>query len=328
LVPEIDFTYFFTPNLSAEQILTYPQKHDVEVGGIAIGTITHLPPVLTAQWHFLPGAVASPYVGVGSRFSQVRAAGGAPGYAPRMCTLAVSLRSDRRWPVLVAANRDERLGRPAEGWALREPASGPRYAAPRDLQAGGTWIGVSAAGVFAGLTNFHAPVPGLPDPSRRSRGELVPLALAWPDAAAAAAALGRLAPSAFNPFHLLVADGRDAFLWWYDGEAAALEPLGPGLHLVTETSPTGLGPRGDLARARWPVDPSPARLRELLSTHEAPGQAPLCIHREPAYGTRSAAVLRLSADLEHAELYEADGHPCTSPLEDRSALLQALARHR
>jgi len=251
-----------------------------------------------------------------------------PRYLAGMCTLAVALHSDRRWPVLVAANRDERLGRAAEGWGLRQPASGPCCATPLDLQAGGTWIGVSASGLFAGLTNFHAPIPGLPDPSRRSRGALVPLALAQPDAATAASALERLDPSAFNPFHLVVADGRDAFLWWYDGEAAALEPLGPGLHLVTEASPRGLGPRGDLARARWPLDPSPARLRELLSTHEAAGQAALCIHRQPAYGSRSSAVLRLSAELEHAELYEAEGHPCTAQWQDRSALLQGLARHR
>jgi outer membrane protein len=67
LIPEVDFTYFFLlPNLSAELILTYPQKHDVTLkDGGNIGTVTHLPPCLTAQWHFLPGAVANPYLGAG-----------------------------------------------------------------------------------------------------------------------------------------------------------------------------------------------------------------------------------------------------------------------
>jgi uncharacterized protein with NRDE domain len=245
-----------------------------------------------------------------------------------MCTLAVSLGADRRWPVVVAANRDERLGRPAEGWALRAPARGPRYAAPLDLQAGGTWIGLSACGLFAGLTNYHAPIPGLPDRTRRSRGEIVPLALAEPDAAAARAALGRLDAAAFNPFHLVVADAREAFLWRYDGEAAGLEKLGPGLHVVTETSPRGLGDRGDLVRARWPLEPSPARLRELLTVHRPPGAVATCIHQPPEYGTRSSALLRVAADLEVAELYEADGPPCTAGWQDRSALLGALARAR
>lgn len=243
-----------------------------------------------------------------------------------MCTLAVALGADRRWPVVVAANRDERLGRPAEGWALREGPGGLRYAAPRDAEAGGTWIGVSARGTVAALTNFHAPFDWYPDPARRSRGELVPLALAQAGAAAARAALAALDPAAFNPFHLVVADAHGAFLWWYDGERSAMEPLGQGLHLVTEDSPHGTGLRGELVRARWPVDHSPARLREVLTLHAPPHPAATCIHQDPRYGTRSAAVLRLSPELAHAELHAADGRPCTSPLEDRSSLLAALAR--
>jgi len=65
LIPEVDFTYFITPHLAAELILTYPQKHDVEVAGTKIGTFSHLPPVLAVQWHFLPDALVSPYVGLG-----------------------------------------------------------------------------------------------------------------------------------------------------------------------------------------------------------------------------------------------------------------------
>ncbi len=69
LIPEVDVSYFFTPNLSAELILTYPQKHDVKVkAGAAkldLGSFTHLPPVLSLQWHFLPGGPVNPYLGVG-----------------------------------------------------------------------------------------------------------------------------------------------------------------------------------------------------------------------------------------------------------------------
>lgn len=245
-----------------------------------------------------------------------------------MCTLAVALGADRRWPVVVAANRDERLGRAAEGWALREGPGGLRYAAPRDTQAGGTWMGVSARGVVAALTNFHAPFSWYPDPARRSRGELVPLALAAGGLAEARAALAALDPSAWNPFHLLVADAGGGLLLWYDGEASQLEPLGQGLHLVTETSPHGVGARGELLRARWPVDPAPDRLRRLLTLHAPEHQAPTCVHRDPFYGTRSSAVLRLAPDLAHSELLAADGRPCQAPLEDRSALLVALAAGR
>lgn len=64
-IPELDISYFITPNIAAELILTYPQKHDVSVGGGKIGTVKHLPPTLTAQYHFTPGAQFSPYVGAG-----------------------------------------------------------------------------------------------------------------------------------------------------------------------------------------------------------------------------------------------------------------------
>ncbi len=243
-----------------------------------------------------------------------------------MCTLAVAFQLDRRWPVIVAANRDERMGRAAEGWALRDAPGRPRYAAPRDAVAGGTWIGVSSAGVFAALTNYHAPLEWYPDPERRSRGEIVGLALAARSAEAARAALAPAPAERWNPFHLVVADARCAFLWWYDGERSGVRELGPGLHVVTERSPEGACPRGDLVRARWPVEPAVSRLRELLTVHAPPPERATCIHMDPAYGTRSSAVLRLAPDLHASELYAAEGRPCVAPLEDRSELLAALAR--
>jgi uncharacterized protein with NRDE domain len=245
-----------------------------------------------------------------------------------MCTLAVAIRADRRWPLVVAANRDERLHRAAEGWRLRDGSDGIRYAAPGDLVAGGTWIGLSARGLFAGLTNYHAPLAWYPDPARRSRGEIVGLALGHPTAAAARSALSAVDAARYNPFHLVVADAADAFLWWYDGERAEVVPLGPGLHVVTESSPDGRGPRGDLVRSRWPMDLAPARLRELLSIHEDggfPGSA-TCIHREPLYGTRSSALLRIATDLGSSELLVADGPPCRAAFEDRGDMIAALAR--
>ncbi|AXA93508.1 OmpW family protein [Massilia sp. YMA4] len=64
-IPELDVSYFFTPNIAAELVLTYPQKHDVYLDGQTIGTFKHLPPSLLAQYHFTPNATFSPYVGAG-----------------------------------------------------------------------------------------------------------------------------------------------------------------------------------------------------------------------------------------------------------------------
>jgi len=71
--PEVDVTYFFTPNLAAELVLTYPQKHDVRAGGTDIGSLKHLPPTLSLQYHFT-GMSYRPYLGAGlnyTRFSSV-----------------------------------------------------------------------------------------------------------------------------------------------------------------------------------------------------------------------------------------------------------------
>ncbi|GAB3402220.1 outer membrane beta-barrel protein [Massilia agilis] len=68
-IPEVDVSYFFTPNISAELILTYPQKHDVTLDGAKIGTFKQLPPTLLAQYHFLPGADINPYVGAGVNYT-------------------------------------------------------------------------------------------------------------------------------------------------------------------------------------------------------------------------------------------------------------------
>ena len=74
-IPELDISYFFTPNLAAELILTYPQKHDVRLNGAKIGTLKHLPPTLLAQYHFTNLGAFKPYVGAGinyTRFSSVK----------------------------------------------------------------------------------------------------------------------------------------------------------------------------------------------------------------------------------------------------------------
>lgn len=79
-IPEVDFTYFLSPNLAAELILTYPQKHDISANiptlGVngEIGSVKHLPPTLTLQYHFTDFGAVKPYVGAGlnyTRFSSV-----------------------------------------------------------------------------------------------------------------------------------------------------------------------------------------------------------------------------------------------------------------
>lgn len=105
-IPEVDITYFLSPNLAAELILTYPQKHDVALSGTNIGTFKHLPPTLTLQYHFTPGAQVSPYVGAGvnyTRLSSVKLLSGAGDLESHSFGLAlqagVDFKIDKNWSI-------------------------------------------------------------------------------------------------------------------------------------------------------------------------------------------------------------------------------------
>ena len=103
-IPEVDISYFFTPNLAMELVLTYPQKHKVRLDGQEIGSFKHLPPTLTLQYHFLPDTRFSPYVGAGvnyTRISSVDLLGGAGSLERNSFGLAVqagvNVKLDEKW---------------------------------------------------------------------------------------------------------------------------------------------------------------------------------------------------------------------------------------
>jgi len=69
--PDVDISYFFAKNYAVELVLTYPQQHDVKLNGTKIGTFSHLPPTLLAQYHFHPDADLRPYVGAGVNYTLI-----------------------------------------------------------------------------------------------------------------------------------------------------------------------------------------------------------------------------------------------------------------
>jgi len=108
-IPEVDFSYFFTKNFSAELILTYPQKLNVSLLGTEIGSFKALPPTLTAQWHFIPDGVFNPYVGIGvnlTLISGVDLAGGALDLSSSSVGLAGQVGFDIRVAEQVYLNGD------------------------------------------------------------------------------------------------------------------------------------------------------------------------------------------------------------------------------
>jgi uncharacterized protein with NRDE domain len=256
-----------------------------------------------------------------------------------MCTLIAFHRCFADAPLVVAANRDEFHERPTEGPALREalisssrrPARGGRagahaqtipVVAPRDLRAGGSWLGISAAGVFAAITNRRC---NTLDPSRRSRGWLVMEALGEPSAERAAERFARLSEAAYNPFNLFVADSESAHLVTYEDRPQRRD-LTAGPHVIGNLHPDESSPKlerlrarvGELARGETP---SPDALAEVCRSHVA--EMPLestCVHAG-AYGTRSSTLLWTGAQ---PALRYAEGPPCEARYRDLTPLLHDL----
>jgi outer membrane protein len=82
-IPELDITYFFTKNIAAELVLTYPQRVDIRSHSTSLGTVTALPPTLLAQYHFTQFGPLKPYVGAGINYTRFgsRNLGGADEYS-------------------------------------------------------------------------------------------------------------------------------------------------------------------------------------------------------------------------------------------------------
>ena len=244
-----------------------------------------------------------------------------------VCTLAAFVGVFPSWPLVVAANRDELLARPATPPLLLRDAS-PRAVGGRDLTAGGTWLGVNDAGLVAGILNRRS--SSLPDPAARSRGQLCLDLLGVRGAEEAAARLEAEPAGHYNPFNLLVADRRGALVASQPpGQRPRVTRLEPGLHLLTNldlNDPTcpriaashrGFAAAGDTFAHDGDVELLVARLQTVLADHatalDPRGPGSLCVHMG-AYGTRSSSVLLVPAGAAAVRYFHADGPPCRTRL--------------
>lgn len=154
-----------------------------------------------------------------------------------MCLAVIALDAHPRFALVIAANRDEFHARPAAAaaWGDAPPFEG--VLAGRDLEAGGTWLGVRRDGRWALLTNVRE--GGRREPGARSRGELVPQVLARD---AHAGTLREVANhgSGYNGFNLLAGIGAEAA--WTSNRAPEVVPLRSGLHGLSNA----------LLDTRWP----------------------------------------------------------------------------
>ncbi len=223
-----------------------------------------------------------------------------------MCLILVAWEAHPDYPLVVAANRDEFFSRPtapASFWGDGEILAG------RDLQSGGTWMGVTRSGRFAALTNFRD--PGLHSENRASRGKLVAGFLEADEAPLTWLEQRRAEADHYNPFNLLVGDRSS--LACYSSVSHELLPLGPGIyglsnHLLDTPWPKVQAAKSSLSLALAAL-PDTAPLFELLRDDAIHADTALprtgvglewerllsaAFVKAPGYGTRSSTVLIVS----------------------------------
>ena len=241
-----------------------------------------------------------------------------------MCTLHLFLRVFAEAPVVLAANRDELLDRPWDGPTLLH--ADPPIFGPRDRLAGGTWLGVNAAGVVAALANHQGTLSGSRPASFCSRGTVILDALRAATAEEARAAAERTAP-ACKAYTLLLADAETAFVLDRGPEGSHTYALEPGCHVVTNMrfrGPPDPKAARSLARMRAlaarGVPPTPEEAFRFLADHvrSAPDASPLCIHPTGAsrFGTSSAGVLEVGRSGALHRFLFAPGPPCRGEFVD------------
>ena len=246
-----------------------------------------------------------------------------------MCTLAIYWKATRDYAVVVAANRDEFLDRPAgDPTTLLE---NPQVVGGKDLKAGGTWLGINEHGVVAGLLNRRAENGG--NPNARSRGLLTLDALRCRTSADAAQYAGNQRGADYNPFNLLIVSPDEAFVAYNRGASIEVVALKPGLHLLSNLDvndfecpkiSASYGKFAELGNApEFQRDPlfHRAALGRLLADHNTQLDSrsgrpnALCLHLEN-YGTRSSSMIFMrGAGTEVTEVahYFAPGPPCVTP---------------
>lgn len=220
-----------------------------------------------------------------------------------MCVLVLAWRAHPRWRLVAAGNRDELHERPAVPLARWDDL--PGLLAGRDLQSGGTWMGVSERGRFAVVTNLRGHGSAAPD--KASRGALVTRVLADGDGDVR---LGDTELSQFNPFNLIVAGTSEAGFISNQPQDVRCA-LAPGIYGLSNGALDEPWPKTMRLKSRmleWIVRgdaPTEALLDDLREevlpnvgiraavpsdVPEEPRHSPIFI-RHPVYGTRCSTVV-------------------------------------
>src|SRR5215510_12270252 len=240
-----------------------------------------------------------------------------------------------RYPVIIAANRDEHFDRPTAPSALW--STNPKILAGKDLLAGGTWLGVNEHGLVVGILNRRS--SGGPDPinKTRSRG-LFCLDLLSLKSAANARAFVDPQHEHYQPFTVVFVDPSEAWIAYNVGQQIKAHKLDEGLHVYSNTAefavPSDKVDRAHVqfarvleeVRANYSDKTEWVRsLRKVLSDHTLgngsnDARDAICVHGDLA-GTVSSTIIFLDQTEQRFYSFNCPGPPC------RTSFTEALLLH-
>ena len=185
-----------------------------------------------------------------------------------MCLVAFAINSSARWPLVIAANRDEFFNRPTLPLGRWHSATGQEIIAGRDLRGGGTWLGISPGGRVAFLTNVRE---AQPPAASGSRGELV---TRWLESSADAGDFARALEqdcAAYGGFNLVLGDFQTDSWSWLSNRHGGASTLHKHLHFQA-LAPGVYGLSNAALNTPWPK--TTALQRVLADALSAQADAP------------------------------------------------------
>lgn len=221
-----------------------------------------------------------------------------------MCLVFVSVKQHPKYKLVIAANRDEFYARktaPAHFWSDH-----PEIVGGRDLEANGTWLGVSTKGRVALVTNFRD-LRNLKK-NAPSRGQLVTDALLTDQPADAYLHTVMPRAHAYNGFNLIAGTVDD--LWYYSNFSTGITKLETGSYGLSNHLLDTPWPKVRLGKEAFnriiAGDFTPDDLFTMLHNHDVAGDDELpdtgvglelervlsaMFIKSPGYGTRSSSVV-------------------------------------